>query len=566
MPAPPPLTVELAMRRLQEMPEAERPRALDILKQRDPAIHAKVMDALWGATVNRPASGPPSFGSGALIGGKFEVVQTLGEGASGSVFRARDTTHIGDDDFGAREVALKVSRIDTGHDGLHRDLLQKEARLLSRLRHPRLPVVEALFEDRGRWVLVMEYIAGDSLQQRRRARAEPFPVAEVLPWLRDTLRVLDYLHTIHTRRADGGAPVSDTPIFHRDIKPANLILDPHDNLYVVDLGIARSGISELTSVVPSAVGAGSPGYAAPEVDRGEDTLPQSDLYSVGMTALTLLTRDDAREFSTRRRSDALHSGAPDPLHEALDRADLPASLREWIRTATALAPDKRFATASDMIEALGRPPAPPASVSSSPSPSRRSLVLALLAAVVFAATAVGAWAVWPDATADGTTEAQQADVLDDDPLLVAEADPVEADPIEADPIETPPVLTAPPPQAAAPAPVPTGPPASASGPVAVPERRPEPPPVQTGAVRATVLGEDGGPLAGARVTVVGQAASAASDGVGDVRFAGLPAGVHMLEVRADGYVARQFRVEVAPGETTTRTLQFDIEDLALDAY
>ena len=68
MPAPPPLTVELAMRRLQEMPEAERPRALDILKQRDPAIHAKVMDALWGATVNRPASGPPSFGSGALIG------------------------------------------------------------------------------------------------------------------------------------------------------------------------------------------------------------------------------------------------------------------------------------------------------------------------------------------------------------------------------------------------------------------------------------------------------------------------------------------------------------------
>ena len=54
--------------------------------------------------------------------------------------------------------------------------------------------------------------------------------------------------------------------------------------------------------------------------------------------------------------------------------------------------------------------------------------------------------------------------------------------------------------------------------------------------------------------------------MGDVRLAGLPAGVHMLEVRADGYVARQFRVEVAPGETTTRTLQFDIEDLALDAY
>ena len=557
MSAPPPLTVDLAMRRLQEMPEAERPRALDILKRRDPAIHAKVMDTLWGATVNRPASVPPSFGSGALIGGKFEVVQTLGEGASGSVFRARDTTHIGDDDFGAREVALKVSRIDTGHDGLHRDLLQKEARLLSRLRHPRLPVVEALFEDRGRWVLVMEYIAGDSLQQRRRARAEPFPVAEVLPWLRDTLRVLDYLHTIHTRRADGGAPVSDTPIFHRDIKPANLILDPHDNLYVVDLGIARSGISELTSVVPSAVGAGSPGYAAPEVDRGEDTLPQSDLYSVGMTALTLLTRDDAREFSTRRRSDALHSGAPDPLHEALDRADLPASLREWIRTATALAPDKRFASASDMIEALGRPPA---SVPVSPSSPRRTLVLALLAAVAFAATAVGAWAVWPDAPAP-EAEVQPVDVPGDGQPLIAEADPV-----EADPAEPPPVLTAPSPQAAVSAPAPTGPPASAPAPAPPPERRPEPPPVQTGAVRATVLGEDGSPLAGARVAVVGQSASAASDGMGDVRLADLPPGVHRVEVQAEGYVARQFRVEVAPGETTTRTFQFDIEDLALDAY
>ena len=417
--------------------------------------------------------------------------------------------------------------------------------------------MEALFEDRGRWVLVMEYIAGDSLQQRRRARAEPFPVAEVLPWLRDTLRVLDYLHTIHTRRADGGAPVSDTPIFHRDIKPANLILDPHDNLYVVDLGIARSGISELTSVVPSAVGAGSPGYAAPEVDRGEDTLPQSDLYSVGMTALTLLTRDDAREFSTRRRSDALHSGAPDPLHEALDRADLPASLREWIRTATALAPDKRFASASDMIEALGRPPA---SVPVSPSSPRRTLVLALLAAVAFAATAVGAWAVWPDAPAP-EAEVQPVDVPGDGQPLIAEADPV-----EADPAEPPPVLTAPSPQAAVSAPAPTGPPASAPAPAPPPERRPEPPPVQTGAVRATVLGEDGSPLAGARVAVVGQSASAASDGMGDVRLADLPPGVHRVEVQAEGYVARQFRVEVAPGETTTRTFQFDIEDLALDAY
>ncbi len=108
-----------------------------------------------------------------MVGGKYRVVGTLGEGASGSVFRALDTGHVGEREFETREVALKVSRVDTAHDGLNRDLLQKEARLLRRLRHPRLPAVEALFEDRGRWVVAMEYIAGDSLQKRRRERSAP---------------------------------------------------------------------------------------------------------------------------------------------------------------------------------------------------------------------------------------------------------------------------------------------------------------------------------------------------------------------------------------------------------
>jgi len=559
--------------RLEGLGEDERHAKLAALRRSDEALFDRVMDVLRDeATVARPAPADP-FRSGDLVGGKYRVLGALGEGASGSVLRAVDTGHIGEREFGSREVALKVSRVDTGHDQLNQDLLRKEALLLRRLRHPRLPVVEALFEDRGRWVVVMEYIAGDSLKKRRREREAPFTVDEAVPWLRDTLRVLDYLHTLHTRpsRDLGGRPVTDTPVFHRDVKPDNLILDAHDNLYVVDLGIARSGISELTAVVPSAVGAGSPGYAAPEVDRGEETRAESDLYSVGMTAYTLLAPDEAREYSARRRSDALHTSGRDPFDAALDGAALPVGLRDWIRTATALDPDDRFPSAASMARALDQalaapppaPHAPPAVAASAPSSAMpKSVAWAAIGAVALAASGLGVWAAWPATGGPAAVEsvddsAEAAAGLAERPTEAADPGPPPAD------VQTPPAATPTPAQTA---PAQTAPVQTAPARPAPQPRAPAEPAVQTGAIQAVVLADDGTPIPGARVRVVGTSIAGTTDGNGDVGFAGLAPGVLMVEVEAPGYVARPFRFELDPGGSVTRTLQFAIEDLKLEAY
>ncbi|PAP77943.1 serine/threonine protein kinase [Rubrivirga marina] len=558
--------------RLEGLSEDERHAKLAALRRNDKVLFDRVMAVLRDETTVARTSPADPFRPGDLVGGKYRVLGALGEGASGSVLRAVDTGHIGEREFGSREVALKVSRVDTGHDQLNQDLLRKEALLLRRLRHPRLPVVEALFEDRGRWVVVMEYIAGDSLKKRRREREAPFTVDEAVPWLRDTLRVLDYLHTLHTRpsRDLGGRPVTDTPVFHRDVKPDNLILDAHDNLYVVDLGIARSGISELTAVVPSAVGAGSPGYAAPEVDRGEETRAESDLYSVGMTAYTLLAPAEAREFTARRRSDALHTSGRDPFDAALDGAALPVGLRDWIRTATALDPDDRFSSAALMARALDQalaapPPAPhvvSAVAASAPSSAvSRPVVWAALGAVALAASGLGVWVAWP-ATGGPPTAAAVETV--GEPASEAADGPAEG-PAEASDPEPPPADVQAPP-AVTPTPAQTAPVQTAPARPAPQPRAPVEPVTQTGAIQAVVLADDGTPIPSARVRVVGTSSAGTTDGNGDVGFAGLAPGVLMVEVEAPGYVARQFRFELDPGGSVTRTLQFAIEDLKLEAY
>ncbi|GAB5534384.1 MAG: hypothetical protein Rubg2KO_06330 [Rubricoccaceae bacterium] len=549
---------------LRAMSASERKAALAGIHQRDPTLHDELLDALWGQTVTVAHEFRSSdLCVGDLVGGKYKIIAPLGDGASGSVFRAIDVEHVGDREFDTREVAIKVSRIDTGHDSLNRDLLQKEARLLRRLRHPRLPHVEALFEENGRWILVMEYIEGDSLKDRQRAENGCFAVAQVTGWVRDTLRVLDYLHTLHSRPSkEDGAVVTDKPIYHRDIKPANLVLDAHDNLYVVDLGIARSGISELTEIAPSLVGRGSAGYAPPEIDRGEGTTAQSDLYSLGMTAFSLLTNEPARDYSARRRMEEKGVSGVDPFEATLNDADLPNHTRDWIRTSTALLPQDRYENAAVMARALEPRPAPPGTGSPSPGRSRVPFTvgaIALACAVLIALS-------WPLLDTPHTENLPTSEVALTDPTAREGETSEEDTAVQTTLGETPPVelepRPAPPPSVQPTSPLPAQlPPPPTTAPAAV-----EPEPVRGGTIQATVLADDASPLAGAQVTVVQTGAHTTADAQGDIVLENIPAGTHELLVRAPGYVDKTFRATVEVGGVLARTLQFEIEDLELSAY
>ncbi|NXY93005.1 serine/threonine protein kinase [Streptomyces sp. BR123] len=204
-----------------------------------------------------------------MVDGRFELVAPLGAGGMGTVWRARDIAlH--------RDVALKEVRppdpaTAEAQPGLTvqlRERAVREARALARLAHPNVVTIHHIVEpaagtDGHPWI-VMELVKGGSLHDR--LESGPLPVADVI-------RIgLDVLSALRAAHAEG--------VLHRDVKPANVLLRADGSAVLTDFGIAAlHGSTALTS---TGVLIGSPEYIAPERARGEEGLPASDLWSLGM--------------------------------------------------------------------------------------------------------------------------------------------------------------------------------------------------------------------------------------------------------------------------------------------
>src|SRR5947199_3936032 len=147
--------------------------------------------------------------------------------------------------------------------------------------HPHLPLVYEHFQTPGHCYLVMDFIAGETLEQyQSQAPNRRLLLSEVLEIGIQLCRVLDYLHSQHP------------PIIFRDLKPANIMRTPTGQLYLIDFGIARyfkPGQAKDT------VALGSLGYAAPEQYGTAQTTPRADIYSLGAVLHQLLTGNDPSE-------------------------------------------------------------------------------------------------------------------------------------------------------------------------------------------------------------------------------------------------------------------------------
>jgi serine/threonine protein kinase len=206
--------------------------------------------------------------TGHLIDGRFELLERLGGGGMGLVWRARDTML-------QREVALKEVRPsdalgheDPGAAHIMRERVLREARSLARLHHANVVTIYHIVDDPGLrhpW-LVMELVTGGSLQDR--LDHGPLPPHEVAHVGRGVLAALSAAHA--------------AGIHHRDVKPANVLLRIDGTPVLTDFGIA--GLRESTATNLTATGAliGSPEYIAPERIRGQEGDPASDLWSLGM--------------------------------------------------------------------------------------------------------------------------------------------------------------------------------------------------------------------------------------------------------------------------------------------
>jgi hypothetical protein len=209
-----------------------------------------------------------SGGSGArVIDGRFELLERLGSGGMGLVWRARDLVLL-------REVAVKEVRpSDPGlaeHDPqaarLLRERVLREARALARVHHPNVVAIHHVVdggEGTFPW-LVMELVTGGSLQDR--LERGPLTPGEAAGLGREVLAALRAAHAVG--------------IEHRDVKPPNVLLRPDGRPVLTDFGIAA--IREHTSLTATGAVIGSPDYMAPERVSGKDGGPAADLWSLAM--------------------------------------------------------------------------------------------------------------------------------------------------------------------------------------------------------------------------------------------------------------------------------------------
>jgi serine/threonine-protein kinase len=213
---------------------------------------------------------------------QFRFLALLGQGGFGEVYL---TEVIAGSGF-RKQVAVKVLKAQWTNDPEVRGRLQDEAAVLGLLRHPNIVSAEDLVELRGQPALVMEYVAGCNLTDVLKAAAasDPLPVrvvAEIGAAVASALEAAYWRPVTGTNR-----PIA---VLHRDIKPGNIRLTPHGEVKLLDFGIARSEVLD-RSVQTVDQQPGSLSYMAPELLRGEQASPESDIYSLGVVIIECLLR------------------------------------------------------------------------------------------------------------------------------------------------------------------------------------------------------------------------------------------------------------------------------------
>src|ERR1700722_11014355 len=150
--------------------------------------------------------------------GSYEVVAQIGAGGMGEVYQAHDTKL-------GRDVAIKVLPEAFAHDPERLSRFQREAKMLASLNHPNIATIYGLEQSNGTSHLVMELVAGETLQERIR-RDGPVPVEEALSIAKQIAEALEAAH--------------EKGIIHRDLKPANVKATPEGKVKVLDFGLAKA--------------------------------------------------------------------------------------------------------------------------------------------------------------------------------------------------------------------------------------------------------------------------------------------------------------------------------------
>jgi len=268
--------------------------------------------------------------SSLIKAGRYELLDELGRGAMGVVYRAKDPV-IG------RDVAVKTIRLVEAATGLTRAELvsrfQTEARAAGLLTHPNIVVIYDAGEEDGQFYITMELVEGSSLQALL-DQGQSFPLPRVLRLMEQACSALEFAHL--------------RLVVHRDIKPANLMLTQDDQLKITDFGTAK--ILQMGATMTATV-IGTPSYMSPEQIKGSPVDGRSDIFALGVILYELVTGQ--KPFPGENVTTVIYRIVnEEPIPPRQIDSSIHPGLAAVITRALAKDPAERFESCRDMSQAL----------------------------------------------------------------------------------------------------------------------------------------------------------------------------------------------------------------------
>ncbi|MFC4777706.1 serine/threonine protein kinase [Paenibacillus sp. GCM10023252] len=268
-----------------------------------------------------------AWDEGRLVGGRYRIIGTLGRGGMGVVYAAEDTRLQG------KLRAMKVTAL--AEDAAEEMAAQQpvEAWMLMRLSHPNLPLIVDYYprEESGCEIVVMDFIHGETAAARMERMNNQMGFHEVITIALQLCSALAYLH-------------GQTPrIIHRDLKPSNVMLEENGNVRLIDLGIAREFKSGQRT---DTMRLGTPGFAAPEQESGEQSDERTDIYGLGALLYYMLSG------GKRYPSPLLQRTSSDPMRLLQQRDDVPRTFVDTLSRMLQARPERRHGSIAEVEQAL----------------------------------------------------------------------------------------------------------------------------------------------------------------------------------------------------------------------
>ncbi len=266
----------------------------------------------------------PKVSSGKTIAGKYKILDELGRGGMGVVYKAKDTKL-------KRTVALKFLPAELTQDKEAKKRFIQEAQAAAALNHPHICIIHEVDESDDQTFIAMEFIEGQTLKEK--AETGPLSVDEAVD--------------IASQVAEGLGEAHKKGIIHRDIKPANIMLTDKGQAKITDFGLAK--LSWGLDITKPATIMGTAAYMSPEQAKGEEVDHRTDIWSLGAMLYEMLTGD--RPFKKDKEQALIYAilnDKPTPL--SLIRSDIPNYIKKVVEKALAKKLDERYQNMQELIQ------------------------------------------------------------------------------------------------------------------------------------------------------------------------------------------------------------------------